>query len=476
MAVARLDAARSPEKAHSQNVRRSLVLLTTCLGILIAQVDTSVVNLALAPIGKALHAPVSVLQWVIDAYNLVYASLLLTAGTLADLYGRRRIFGLGIAIFTVGSLICGFAPDEAVLIAGRALSGLGAALLVPTSLAILAVTYEDAAERAHAIGIWASCYGVALAIGPSVGGFLVHGAGWRSIFLMIVPFALVALGLTLRALPESSDPKGRQLDLPGQSLAVVTLALLTLAAIEGAHWSGMVTIACIVIALIAGAAFLMVEARTEGALLPLSILKRRGLAVSMAVASLMTFGMYGMLFLVPLYLQQQRGASVIAAGLELLPLSILYVIVSNYSGPLATRFGARAAMTGGMAAMGVGLLLMSFVTADTSLYAIEIYLALLGIGLGLNTGPVNSVAVAAVPQARSGTASGVLNTARMIGATLGVALIGTVFAHYSGQGGPTAFTDGLRVAFWIGGAGELLGAAIAFVGVRGDALTRRDEA
>jgi predicted MFS family arabinose efflux permease len=289
-----------------------------------------------------------------------------------------------------------------------------------------------------------------------------------------VPFALVALGLTLRVLPESSDPAGRQLDLPGQSLAIVTLALLTLAAIEGPHWNAAVTSACVAIAIVAGAAFLMVEARTVGALLPLAILKRRGLAVAMAVASLMTFGMYGMLFLVPLYLQRQRGASVIAAGLELLSLSILYVIVSHRSGPLATRFGARAAMTGGMAAMGIGLLLLSFVTADTSLYVIELDLALLGIGLGLNTGPVNSVAVASVPPARSGTASGLLNTARMVGATLGVALMGTVFAHYSGQGSPSAFTTGLRVAFWIGGAGELLGAVIAFVGVRGNALARRD--
>lgn len=194
----------------------------------------------------------------------------------------------------------------------------------------------------------------------------------------------------------------------------------------------------------------------------------------MAVASLMTFGMYGMLFLVPLYLQQQRGASVIAAGLELLPLSILYVIVSHRSGPLATRFGARAAMTSGMGAIGIGLLLLSFVTADTSLYVIELELELLGIGLGLNTGPVNSVAVASVPPERSGTASGLLNSARMIGATLGIALMGTVFAHYSGQGGPSAFTPGLRVALLIGGAGELLGALIAFIGVRGNALARRD--
>jgi len=456
----------------SPESRRSLILLTMCLGILIAQVDTSVVNLALAPIGKALDAPVSALQWVIDAYNLVYASLLLMAGTLADLYGRRRIFALGVAIFTLGSLICGFAPGEGILIAGRALSGIGAALLVPTSLAILAVTYEDAAERAHAIGIWASCYGVALAIGPSIGGFLVSAAGWRSIFLMIVPFAVAALGLTLRALPESRDAKGRHLDLPGQTLAIIALSLLTLAAIEGPHWNQQATLACVAAAVAAAAAFLFVEARTEGALLPLAILKRRGLAVAMTVASLMTFGMYGMLFLVPLYLQQQHGASVIAAGLDLLPLSILYVVVSNRSGRLATRFGARAAMSCGMGLLGIGLWRVSLVTATTSLSTIERDLAIGGSGLGRNTGRVKSVAVASVAPARSGRASGLLNTARMVGATLGVAIMGAIFAHYAGQGSSGAFVSGLQTALRVGGAGELLGAAIAFAGVRGNALAR----
>ncbi len=455
-----------------RGANRPLILFTMCLGVLVAQVDTSVVNLALAAIGKGLDVPVSVLQWVIDAYNLVYASLLLTAGTLADLYGRRRIFALGVALFTIGSLICGLAPGEGMLIAGRGLSGLGAALLLPTSLAILAVTYEDGKERAHAIGIWASCYGVALAIGPSLGGFLVSAAGWRSIFLMIVPVAVLALGLALR-IPESRDPEGRQLDLPGQMLAIIALSMLTLAVIEGPHWGMGATLICAALTVVAAALFLAVEARTEGALLPLAILKRRGLAVAMAVASLMTFGMYGMLFLVPLYLQQQRGASVIAAGLELLSLSILYVIVSPLSGPLATRFGARAAMTGGMALLGTGLILLSLVTPQTSLVLIELDLAILGIGLGLNTGPVNSVAVASVPQARSGTASGLLNTARMVGATLGVAIMGAIFAGHAGQGSPGAFTAGLAAALRIGATGEFLGAVIAIAGVRGDVLTRR---
>jgi len=457
---------------RARGTKRKWILFTMCLGVLIAQVDTSVVNLALAPIGADLKVPVSVLQWVVDAYNVVYACLLLTSGTLSDLYGRRRIFALGIAVFTIGSLICGFAPDEAILIAGRALTGLGAALALPTSLAILAVTYHDTAERAHAIGIWASCYGLALAIGPTFGGVLVHVAGWRSIFLMIVPVSVLALAMTLKVLPESRDPQGRRLDLPGQALAILALGALTVGAIEGPHWGRASLLLWLALALVAGVLFVIVEARTEGALLPLAILRRRGLAAAMAIASLMTFGMYGMLFLVPLYLQQLHGASVIEAGLDLLPLSLLYVAVSPRSGALATRFGPRLIMTAGMALLGTGLLLLAFVSAQTNFLVIELELAILGIGLGLNTGPVNSVAVASVSPARSGTASGLLNTARMVGATLGVAILGAVFALHLGEGSAAGFLAGLRAAFLIGGGGEMLGALIALCLIHRDALAR----
>ena len=459
--------------AHlARGTQRRLILFTMCLGVLIAQIDASVVNLALAPIGADLRVPVSVLQWVIDAYNLVYACLLLTSGTLSDLYGRRRIFMLGVAIFAIGSLICGFAPDETILIAGRALAGLGAALSLPTSLAILAVTYDDTAERAHAIGIWASCYGVAMAIGPTLGGVLVAVAGWRSIFLMVVPIAGLALMTTMKVLPESRDPAGRHLDLPGQALAILALGALTVAAIEAPHWTSRLVAFCAAIAFVASVLFVAVEARTGGALVPLAILRRRGLSAAMACASLMTFGVYGMMFLVPLYLQQQHGASVVAAGLELLPLSLVYVAVSHRIGALSTRWGPRMVMTAGMACMGTGMLLLSAVSAATSLYVIELELALLGIGLGLNTGPVNSVAVAAVPAARSGTASGLLNTARMVGATLGVAILGAVFALRAGQGSPASVATGWRAAFLIGGGGEMLGALIAFGFIRRDALSR----
>ena len=214
----------------------ALILLTMSLGVLIAQIDTSVVNLAVKQIGANLDAGVTALQWVVDAYNLVYASLLLTAGTLADLYGRRRIFALGIALFTVGSLVCGLAPNAVVLVAGRAIAGLGAALEVPTSLAILAVAYPDTAKRTRALGIWASCNGLAFIIGPTLGGVLVDWAGWRSIFLLVIPLCVLTFILTYTSVPESKDPKNRELDLPGQALAIAALGALSLAVIEGPRW------------------------------------------------------------------------------------------------------------------------------------------------------------------------------------------------------------------------------------------------
>ncbi len=216
--------------------RPRLVLIATSLGVLFAQIDTSVVNLALKSIASDLHAGVSAMQWVIDSYNLVYASLLLTGGTLGDLYGRRRIFILGIVLFVAGTLTCALAPDARILIAGRAVSGLGAAFEVAMSLVLLTAAFPDRKERAHAMGVWASCNGLAFIIGPTFGGWLVDSIGWRSIFYVILPVCAAAWLLALYAVPESADPKGRRLDPPGQALAIVGLSAFAFAAIEGSRW------------------------------------------------------------------------------------------------------------------------------------------------------------------------------------------------------------------------------------------------
>jgi MFS transporter, DHA2 family, methylenomycin A resistance protein len=456
-------------QAHRAN-GATLILLTMSLGVLVAQIDTSVVNLAVKQIGASLDAGVTALQWVVDAYNLVYASLLLTAGTLADLYGRRRIFALGIALFTLGSLVCGLAPNAVVLVAGRAIAGLGAALEVPTSLAILTVAYPDTRERTRALGLWASCNGLAFVIGPTVGGVLVDAVGWRSIFLLIIPLCVAALALTASSVPESKDPKGRRLDLPGQALAIAALGALSLGVIEGPRWgwTSVGSVASFAVAVIAATLFLRRQAGVEGALVPLPMLKNRVFAASLGIAAAMTFGMYAMLFLTPLYLQSVRGDNALMTGIELLPMSVTFVVVSQLSGRLANAFGPRLPMTAGMAMMGAGLFMLALIPLNDSLLLVEAALLVTGCGLGLNTAPVNAVAVANVPAARSGTASGLVNTARMVGATMGVAVLGAVFATFAGAGGH--FVAGLPPAYIGGGIGEMIGAAAALVCIRRDSL------
>jgi EmrB/QacA subfamily drug resistance transporter len=449
------------------------VLLATSLGVLLAQIDTSVVNLGLKSIAHDLNAGISEMQWVIDAYNVVYATLLLTGGTLGDIYGRRRIFLLGITLFTGGTIVCALAPNAAALIAGRALSGLGAAFALPMSLVLLTLAYPHREERAHAMGIWASCNGLAFIIGPALGGWLVDSVGWRSIFYMSLPVCAAALLLTLYAIEESSEPEGRRLDLPGQALAIAALGGFAFAAIEGSHWGWTTPLfAVLAIAAFAAVAFVRIEARTPGPLLPLPLLCKPVFSAALAVAGLMTFGMYALLFLMPLYFQTVRGATPFIAGLELLPMSISFVVVSQSVGYLTNNLGPRIVMTAGMACMGFGALSIAFISESTSPILIELALFVVGIGLGLNTAPVNGVAVAAVPPARSGTASGVLNTARMVGATMGVAILGSLFAAYAGQQANIAagFLSGLRAAMIAAGLAELLGAIIAAAFIREDSL------
>ena len=448
-----------------------LILLTMSLGVLIAQIDTSVVNLAVKPIGTDLKASVTELQWIVDIYNFVYASLLLTAGTLADLYGRRRIFALGIALFTLGTMVCGLAPDVPTLVAGRAVAGLGAALEMSASLAILTIAYPDTKERTRALGIWASCYGIAIVIGPTAGGALVDASGWRSIFLLIIPFCLVTLALVMTVVPESSNPQGRRLDLPGQALAIASLGSLSLAAIEGPRWGWTSTgsMAAFSLSVVAAALFLRRQAGATDAVVPLPMLRHRVFAACLAVATAANFGAYAMLFLTPLYFQTARGASALDAALLLLPMSLSYALTSQLSGRIANNLGPRVPMTAGMGLMGAGLLMLALIPLNDSLVLIESGLLVMGCGLGLYVGPMNAVAVANVPAVRSGTASGLINTARMIGATLGVAVLGAMFAMHVADG---IGTRGLAIAYFGGGISELIGAVVAFAFIRSDSLRR----
>ena len=424
-----------------------LVLPALCLAVLTAQIDTSVVNLALRPIGVALGASLAALQWVLDGYNLTYAVLLLTGGMLADRYGRRRIFRIGAAVMVLASLACGAAPGPAVLIAARAAAGLGAALLVPASLAIIRVAWPEPAARGRALGVWASCNGLAFVIGPLVGGWLIGHAGWRAVFLVIVPVAAAA-GLSIGAVAESRAGDGRRLDLPGQLLGAAALAGLVFAAIGPGWVAGA--------GLVALAGFLWVERRAGAeALVPLDLFAAPAFRGAMAATATMTFGIYGMIFLVPLAWLAGGTLSPAGAGAALLPCAGLFFLVSPVTGALLPRLGARRLIVAGTGAIAAGLAVLAGTAAGRPLWLAEIGLGLTGIGMGIATGPLMALAVGAVREGRAGTASSLINVARMVGATLGVAVAGAV---YRGAG--------LSAAMALGAAVQAAGGACAWAALR----------
>ncbi|HVV10367.1 MFS transporter [Amycolatopsis sp.] len=425
-------------------MRKDLTLLSLCLGLFLAQTDTTAVNLALPAIGADLHGGLPDLQWVIDAYNVAFAALLLTGGTLGDRFGRRRLFRCGIAIFVAGSVLCALAPGTSMLIGARSVQGVGGALAIPQSLALMAVAFPERRERNRAMAAWSTVTGIALASGPVLGGFLVREAGWEWIFWLNVPIGLAALALTV-AVPESADQRPRGIDLRGQLLGIVFLGTLTYAVVQTG-------LAPALIAVVAGVAFVLTE-RRDDAMLPLGLLRRGQLPVAAVVASCMTFGMYGFLLLASLELQQHADA--LRAGLELLPMPLMVVIGSPLTGRLVTCFGPRPAMTAGMALMGAGLAAYALGGADVPTPWLEVIFGVLGAGLSLNTGPVVNVAVSAVEPDRAGLAAGVANLARMFGSALGVAVLGVVLAH-----------AGLGVALGIGAVVEFGGAVVAWAGVR----------
>ncbi|MES1150271.1 MAG: MFS transporter [Dongia sp.] len=405
-----------------------LTLATLCMAVLIAQVDTCVTNLATRPIGQTFHAGVGALQWVVDAYNLAYAVLLLTGGLLADLYGRRLVFMAGAAIFTVASVICAAAPSIGILIAGRALTGVGAAMLLPASLAVIRVAWSDAKTRGHALGIWTGCNGLGVVLGPTIDGALIESHGWRSVFLVVVPLGLLALALAVPTITESADPKGRRFDTAAQLLGVVALGGLALAAIES-HGSYLIAMIALVAAAIALIAFIKVEAaRGDAALVPLDILKVRAFRGTATATAGMTFGMYGMLFVQLLTWQSENGFTALQAGLALAPMAVVYILVSPFSGLLEEKLGTRFATGGGVAIIGSGLLTLGATASLGSLVLSEIGLMLCGLGMGIATGPLTGVAIGAVEPVRSGTASALINVARIVGATVGVAVLGAVYA------------------------------------------------
>ncbi|HEY4373886.1 MAG TPA: MFS transporter [Burkholderiales bacterium] len=430
--------------AEAQHLKH-LVLAATSISYIVVILDTSIVNVALQRVGSSLGTGVAGLQWIVNAYTLVFASLLLSGGALGDRFAARWVYFTGLALFTFASVCCGLAPGLGSLVAARALQGAGAALLVPCSLKLLSQAYPDDGERAGAIGVWAGWGGTALAGGPLAGGVLIDMFGWRSIFLVNLPIGLLGLWLTLR-IPLAEAGKGgataRRLDLSGQVAAIVALAALVAVLIEGpqAGWGAPAILGGALLSVAAGTAFIAIEARRAAPMLPLDMFRNPAFSAAALVALVGTLTVFGLIFVFSLYFQQQRGYSPLVTGLAFLPLTAVVTAGNMVSGRLTRACGAFWPVLGGLLCCAAGFAGMLPAGEHTPYWLLALPMLAIGLGGGLLTPAATAALMAAADRSRAGIASGVLNTARQIGAALGVALFGAMLA------GLHPFMDGMRAA------------------------------
>ena len=428
------------------------VLVVMCAGYFLVLLDVTIVNVALPTIASGLGASVSGLQWVVDGYALALASLMLAGGTVGDLRGHKRVVMGGLLVFGAGSLGCGLAPSVAALVAARVVQGVGAAALLPGTLAIISHAFPEGREQARAIGVWAGIGSLALPAGPLAGSALITAFGWRAIFLVNAPIVALALAATARVVRESTDPQGRELDRGGAALGAAFLAAATFAFIEGGR-SGAGSPAVIAAAAAAAilASFIALERRRGArAMLPLALLRRRTFAIANAGAGTMNLCTLGTLFVLTLYLQDVQDRSAIAAGAALVPLFAPLAVIAPLGGRLVSRVGARMPMAVGLAVAAAGLALLALAEADSPYLLLLPAFLLWGSGLGLLTPAVVAAAIAAVPADRAGLASGINNTARQAGGAIGIAISGAV------AGSPAA------AGFLAGFHGVALGAAALY--------------
>ncbi|MDA1364334.1 DHA2 family methylenomycin A resistance protein-like MFS transporter [Glycomyces algeriensis] len=429
-----------------------MLLTVTCLGQFMVLLDNTIVGAALPDMQHRLHTGLTGLQWIVDAYVLLVAMLLLSGGVFADRFGRKRVYLTGVAVFTAASVVCSLAPSLDWLIAGRVLQGIGAAALSPASLALLVAAYPEPRERVKAIGLWAGLSGIGLAGGPVAGGVLTDAFGWPAIFLVNLPIGALLLLLGLRSLAESRNPKAPAIDVPGTVLSVLAVGVLTFALIEGGArgWSSPVILGSFAAAAVLLGAFIAVEARRPDPMLPLRLFRQRLFTVSNTAMVVVGFALMGSAFFFSQFFVHVQGSSILRAGLQTLPQSLAMVIVSPYAGRLAARYGFRIVVTGGLALAGLGLLALGTVHADTEYGNVWWRMAVVGCGFALTLSPLTGAAIQAVSPQEGGLASGISSTARQIGAVLGVAVLGAVAR--AGQSDGASFETGINSAFLTAGA------------------------
>lgn len=426
----------------------ALTLVAALLGFALITLDASVVNVALPAIGAALGGGMSGLQWVVDAYTLAFAALMLSTGAFADRAGASRAYALGITVFTVASAACGLAPNLPALIGARVVQGIAAAVVLPASLALVRQAYADPARRARAVALWAAGGSVAVALGPVAGGALTTAWDWRGIFFVNLPLGAAALALLVRA--PRSERRPAPLDLPGQLTAVVALTALTFAVIEG----GGTGLAALAVALVSTAAFFRVEARHPHPVVPLTLFRDRTVSVAVAAGAAVSVAFYGVVFLFSLFFQQVQGRSALHAGLMFLPMSGLIGVTNVVAGKLAARHGTRLPMVLGQSLAAAGLLALLFVDARTPPALVAVLLVPMALGCALTVPPLTAAMMDAVPAERAGLAAGVLNSARQVAGGLGIALFGTLVSH--------GFTTGMRAGLAVSAVLLTLTAALSF--------------
>ena len=408
--------------------RKAIILVSCCLSLLIVSMDATIVNVAIPAIRADLDASSSQLQWVIDVYTLVLASLLMLAGAAGDRLGRRRVFQIGLTVFAFGSLLCSLAPNVELLIAARFVQAIGGSMMNPVALSIISQIFTGRVERARALGVWGAVVGIAMALGPTVGGLLIEYVSWRSVFWINLPICAAAIALTAIFVPETKSSTMRTLDPVGQGLAVLFLFGIVFALIEGPGlgWTNPAVIGIAVAALAALAAFLRWESRRRDPFIDLRFFRSIPFAAA-TVTAISAFAAWGaFLFMMSLYLQAERHYSAMQTGLIYLPIAIGALVFSPLSGRLVGRYGARPSLVTAGIFITAASVLLTFLTATTPVWQLVVLFTVFGVGFSMVNAPITNAAVSGMPLDRAGAASAVTSTSRQVGVSIGVALCGSV--------------------------------------------------
>lgn len=407
------------------------VLATVCFAVFMVQLDATIVNIAIPSIMTGLKADISQAEWILNAYILVFASLLITVGRLGDIFGRRLAFLIGLIIFTLASVLCGLAPNIEALIVFRVLQGFGGAIMMPATLSIIAATFP-AGERGAAMGIWGSVTGIAAAVGPTLGGFLTESSSWRYIFLINVPVGIIGLIACLIVVRESTDPTAtRELDIAGVVSVSLAVFCLTFALVEGQNygWTSTTIVGLLLTSIAGFIVFVAVELRARQPLMRLSLFRNIAFTAGNLMGMIVFFGSLGVFFLLTLFLQSTLGYSPFKAGLAFTPMPLATMLAAPVSGKLSDKVDARWILCVGSIVLGVGIYFLTKVTPTTTWQELVLPLVLCGLGMGITISPMTAAVMASVPTAVAGNASGVLSTMRQIGSVLGISVCGAVLQN-----------------------------------------------